>query len=127
MNSQEKRLVMYLRNTSCLYVSTARHVLDQMGISYQEIDIDRDKTARERVLNWTGFLSVPTLVIARPGETVPFEDPRPLPRGQSPRGVDRGSMLTEPSGPQLEQWLARHGLAAEDAIDAEMPLDRKAK
>ena len=65
--------------------------------------------AERRVLDWTGFKSVPTIIAARPGEDLPCEEPAPLPKGSSPRGIDRGSMITEASEEQLETWLRKHG------------------
>jgi len=106
----EKELVMYTRSTPCMFVNTARSVLETEGIPYREIQIDTDPTARERVLAWTGFLSVPTLIITAPDAWVPLEEPSPLPSGASPRGVDRGGMITEPSAAQLAAWLRKHGL-----------------
>jgi hypothetical protein len=75
--------------------------------------IDRDPDARQRVLDWTGFLSVPTLVVAEAGETLPYEEPAPLAKGSSPRGIDRGSMITEPGNEELAKWLLHHGFIAE--------------
>lgn len=106
-------LVMYTRTTGCPFVSVARRVLAEYAVPYREIYIDKDPDARQRVLDWTGFLSVPTLVIAASGEVLPIEDPAPLPAGTSPRGVDRGVMLTEPAQHELTAWLHRHGLIAE--------------
>lgn len=105
-----KELVMYSRTTPCPFVSLARRVLDREGIAYRELHIDQNKLYEQRVVEWTGFLSVPTLVLANPGEDLPFQEPGPLEKGASPRGIDRGSMLTEPSEDQLLAWLAQHGL-----------------
>jgi glutaredoxin len=103
-----KALVMYSRTSSCPFVSVAKRVLDGGGIAYQEIYIDRDPEARQRVLDWTGFLSVPTIIVSEDG-ILPIEEPEPLPKGSSPRGIDRGAMITEPSIIQLKDWLTRHG------------------
>jgi len=111
-----RELVMYTRNRGCPYVSIARMVLARHAIPCREIDIDADPAAREWLLQTVGFLSVPTLVIAAPGQMTPATPPLPLPPGHSPRGVDRGSILTEPSAEQLTAWLARHGLLAVDAV-----------
>jgi electron transfer flavoprotein beta subunit len=54
--------------------------------------------ARENVLEWTGFLSVPTLVVTLNGKDYPYLKPKPLEQGKSPRGVNRGSIITEPTG-----------------------------
>lgn len=106
-----KQLVMYTRSAFvCPYVRIAERVFQTHDIDYVEVDIDQDDTAKQRVLDWTGFLSVPTLVIAHEGSILPNEAPEALSDDASPRGIDRGSMLTEPSGQQLEIWLEKHGI-----------------
>ena len=107
-----RELVMYTRTLGCPFVTIARRVLAEHEVPYRELFIDRDEAARERVRAWTGFLSVPTLVIAEPGDTLPYAEPEPLSAGVSPRGVNRGSMLTEPNADQLLAWLAQHDLIA---------------
>jgi glutaredoxin len=104
----DTELIMYSRTTACPFVTLARRVLEQYGIVYREILIDRDSQARQRVLTWTGFLAVPTLVAARPGEILPYDEPAPLPTGASPRGINRGAMITEPNIDQLTGWLQQH-------------------
>jgi hypothetical protein len=84
-------------------------VLESEGVPYREIHIDQDEGALRRVLDWTGFRSVPTLVAANSGEVLPFEPPKPLRKGKSPRGIDRGSIITEPDDRQLKKWLKKHG------------------
>lgn len=110
MSQPIRELVMYSRTSPCPFVSLAKRVLDSRGVPYREMYIDRDKTNEERVINWTGFMSVPTLIIANPGEDLPYEEPGFLQKGATPRGVNRGSMLTEPSEDQLIAWLQQHGL-----------------
>jgi glutaredoxin len=105
-------LVMYARSKPCPFVTSARRTLARLNVPYRELLIDCDEEARQRVLAWTGFESVPTLVLAQAGQVVPYEDVPPLPNGQSPRGVMRGAMLTEPSDSQLEAWLRAYGLLA---------------
>ena len=112
-----KELVMYSRTTSCPFVTLAKRVLDDYHVPYRELYIDRDAQVRQRVLNWTGFLSVPTLVVALPGEDEPYEPQAPLEAGRSPRGIDRGTMITEPSIDELAHWLQRHGFIDEIAAD----------
>ena len=109
----EKRLVMYSRTHECGYIQSAKRVLKTYQIDYDEIFIDRDEEARHRVIEWTGFESVPTLVIVVPGQMTPQVEPAPLEKGQSPRGVDRGSMLTEPNKHELKQWLADQQIIVE--------------
>lgn len=111
-----KELIMYSRTSGCPYVTISKKVLDEYNIPYREIYIDRDGAARERLLDWVGFLSVPTLVVANAGELIPYEEPEPLERGLSPRGIDRGSMLTEPNASQLKQWLAQHEFIAVEGV-----------
>lgn len=107
----DNRLVMYTRSAFiCPYVKIAERVFKKHDVEYVEVDIDQDDAARQRVLDWTGFLSVPTLVIAENDAVMPLDDPTPLAEGDSPRGVDRGYMLTEPNGKQLERWLEKHGI-----------------
>ncbi len=101
-------IVMYTRTTPCPYIRTAKRVLDRANIPYREIFIDQDPAAKQRVIDWTGFQSVPTLIVARPGEDLPHEAPAPL-DDSSPKGIDRGSMITEAGEMQLEDWLKKHG------------------
>lgn len=112
----DRELVMYVRTFSCGYVTLARQELDRVGIPYREINVDQDPAARERLLAWTGYLSVPTLIIAAPGSDVPHTEPAPLELGSSPRGIDRGPMLTEPGRQQLRDWLRQSGFVADDAL-----------
>lgn len=102
-------LVMYSRFSPCPYVRRAKRVLEQENIPYREILIDQDPAAKQRVIDWTGFQSVPTIIIAQPGDDLPYEAPATLEAGASPRNVDRGSMITEPGEIQLEAWLRKHG------------------
>jgi glutaredoxin len=109
-NPVELELVMYGRTLPCPFISTAKRVLDREGIPYRELHIDKNKVHEDRVLEWTGFLSVPTLIVARPGEELPIEPPAFLAKGASPRGINRGSMITEANEEELLKWLAQHGL-----------------
>lgn len=108
----DKELVMYNRTWGCPFATIATIVLKKYNIPYREIYIDRDEEARERVLRWTGFSSVPTLVVAEPNSDLPYNDPAPLAKGHSPQGVNRGSMITEPYESQLVQWLQENGFIA---------------
>jgi glutaredoxin len=112
-----KEIVMYSRTSPCPFVTTAKRVLNDHALDYRELYIDKDDAARQRVLEWTGFLSVPTIIVAEAGELVPSEAPSPLARGASPRGVDRGIMITEPSFDELNQWLYKHGFITADALN----------
>lgn len=104
----DKELVMYSRTFGCLYISTAKKTLSEYDVSFREIFIDKDDKARQYVLNWTGFLSVPTLIVANTGDNLPYQAPVPLEKGQSPRGINRGTIITEASRDELIAWLAQH-------------------
>jgi glutaredoxin len=106
------KLVIYSRSTPCAFVQSAKRVLDEQRIDYSEIYIDVDIDARQHVLDWTGFASVPTIVLSTEAN-LPIEAPVPLEKGASPRGIDRGSMITEPTRDELLQWLQKHSLLAE--------------
>jgi glutaredoxin len=108
MVHMDREIVMYSRTFGCPYVRTAERVFAQRQIAYRTIHIDRDAAAKKRVVDWTGFESVPTIVVANLGEDLPFEEPDFLAQGRSPRGVNRGSMITEPSEEQLVAWLREH-------------------
>jgi glutaredoxin len=112
-----RQVVMYSRTSPCPFVSAAKKVFAEHGLHVREIHIDEDDAARARVLEWTGFLSVPTLVIADEGEITPYEAPDYLPKGDSPRGIDRGAMITEPSRDELLSWLRKHGVLTTAAVD----------
>lgn len=107
--NQPIELVMYGRSTGCAFQSIAERVLANHQVPYRTIMADTDPDLMQRVVDWTGFQSVPTFVIARPGEDLPIEEPAPL-TVSSPRGVDRGTMLTEPSRSELIDWLRKHRL-----------------
>lgn len=110
MMTKNTELVMYSRTSPCPFVSVARRVLENYAVPYRELRIDQDKIYERRVLEWTGFLSVPTLIITRLGEELPVAPPALLAPQASPRGIDRGMMITEPSEEQLVNWLRKHGL-----------------
>jgi glutaredoxin len=105
-------IVMYARQGYCPHVALARDLLTRYQIPYRELDIKQNPTWAERVQAWTGYLSVPTLIIAETGQDTPRHEPSTLPAGQAVRGLDRGDMLTEPNNRQLEDWLHKHGFLA---------------
>lgn len=113
-----RELVMYSRTTGCPFITIAKHVLDGADIPYRELMIDQDSRYEARVLHWTGFLSVPTLIMVEEGSDMPYEEPAFLERGATPRGVDRGSMLTEGNEEQLSAWLEKHGFSVPDDYKA---------
>jgi glutaredoxin len=108
-------LIMYTRTLGCPFVTVAKKVLHDYGVPYREIFIDKDADAKARVMAWTGFASVPTLVVANSGDVLPNAPFDPLPSGRSPRGIDRGAIITEPNLEELPRWLLKHGFI--DAIE----------
>ncbi len=107
--SEDKELVVYTRSTYCPYQAKADRVFDKYKVPHRTILIDQDRQAEQRVIAWTGFKSIPTILVARRGEDVPYEEPTPLAKDASPRGIDRGSMITEATEEQLTAWLQKHG------------------
>lgn len=104
----KKELVMYTRRAPCPFVTLAERVLKEHNVPYREIFIDSDPLANQRVQVWTGFQSVPTLIVAEAGQDVPYAEPESLESGASPRNINRGTMITEPSASRLEDWLRQH-------------------
>ncbi|MCC7206699.1 MAG: glutaredoxin family protein [Anaerolineae bacterium] len=111
-NPIAKTLIMYSRTYGCPFITTAKRVLEREQVPYRELMIDRNPAYEKRVVEWTGFRSVPTLIVANEGEDMPYEPPAPLEKGASPRGINRGSMLTEASEAELMAWLRQHGFIA---------------
>jgi glutaredoxin len=108
----DKEIVMYVRTAYCPRVALARDVLQRYNISYRELNIDDDPLLAATVKGWTHNYSVPTLIIAKPGENIPYETFLPRPTDYSIKGYDRGPMITEPNNHQLEDWLHKHGFLA---------------
>ena len=104
------RLVVYGRSGYCPDMLRWERWVRQHPLACVVFDIDFDDAARDRVRAWTGHDSVPTLVIAADDGFDPIEAPAPL-TGRGPRGVDRGTMLTEPGTGEVEAFLRRHGIA----------------
>jgi glutaredoxin len=106
-----ERLVVYF-SPWCSNCLDTQDALREWQVSYTGIDVKKDKAAAGRVRAWTGFESVPTLIIADEDSVEPGQPPAPLAAGASPRGIDRGSMLTEPNRSELRAWLIKHGRLA---------------
>lgn len=107
-----KRVVVYM-SPWCYNSQDTQRALDEWGVSAQFINIKEDRAAAARIKGWVGFESVPTVIIADGDSVEPFEPPAPLAKGASPRGIDRGSLITEPNRNQLRAWLVGHGILAE--------------
>lgn len=65
----QPQIVMYAR-PGCPDVARASHWMRQKGLTWEEIDIEQDAQAREKVKAWTGREATPTLWI---GETMLVE------------------------------------------------------
>lgn len=105
-------LIMYGRRFGCLDQIRAAGWLDEHGVSYRCVDIGADEEAAFRLEQWVGYQSVPTFVIANSDAVLPVEPPDDL-DGRRPRGVNRGTMITEPSLDQLADFLLQHDLLEE--------------
>lgn len=112
----DTELIFYNRIAGCPYSTVAKMLLERKNIPFHEIFIDMDRRAGQRVEKWTGYRVVPTLVIAEKGKVTPVEVPESLPEGKSPRGIDRGYMISEPTERQLKKFLTRHNLLAKKGL-----------
>jgi glutaredoxin len=104
-----KRVVAYV-SPWCGQSQDTRRALEEWGVPCEFVDIKADRAAATRLKEWVGFESVPTLVIAEGDSLAPYEPPKPLMPGSGPRGIDRGSVITEASRAELRVWLVKHGL-----------------
>jgi glutaredoxin len=104
-----REVVVYM-SPWCSSSKDAERALTEWNVPATFVNIKEDHAAAARVRAWTGFESVPTILIAEEGRIEPFEPPAALPAGKSPRGFDRGSLITEPNRAQFREWLARHGI-----------------
>ncbi len=120
-----KCLVMYVDKSGCPYTRLAREVLEDYEIPVTEVMITGNKENKALVKEWTGFHSVPTLIVAEEDSLLPYEPPAFLAKGDSPRGLDRGSMLTEPQFEQLARWLVKHGFTDERIFEELEELDEE--
>jgi len=105
----DKEIIMFVRSSFCGGVALARDLLTRYELPYREVEIDKNLEMAARLKEWTGHLSVPTLIVANPGEDVPYTEFLPLPADRSLKGFDRGPMITEPTNRELENWLHKHG------------------
>jgi glutaredoxin len=104
-----KRVVVYV-SPWCGQSQDTRRALGEWDVPGEFVDVKADPAAAARLRKWVGFESVPTVVIAEGESPEPFEPPKPLMPGSGPRGVDRGSIITEASRDQLRAFLVKHGL-----------------
>ncbi len=69
----QPKIVMYTR-PGCPDVARASYYLRQRGLTWEEIDIEADAGAKQKVVEWTGREVTPTLwigdtLLIEPGET----------------------------------------------------------
>lgn len=107
-----KRIVVYM-SPWCSSSADTQRALKEWGLSATFVNIKEDRAAAGRLRELVGFESVPTVVIAEEDSCEPCEPPAVLAKGSSPRGVDRGSLITEATRVQLRSWLVKQGLLAE--------------
>lgn len=103
-----KQLVVYV-SPWCYSSQDTQRALNEWGVPARFINIKEDRAAAARLKSWVGFESVPTVVLVEGESVEPCEPPAPLAAGASPRGIDRGSMITEANRTQLRNWLVKHG------------------
>lgn len=109
-----KELVVYTRTTPCRDVTRTRQDLTLKGLAFREIDIEADAAAAKRLEEWTGYQSVPTVIVAEAGSDEPVHPPAALTPNQSPRNADRGSMISEPNTQNLMVFLEHNGFVKVD-------------
>ena len=107
-----KELVVYM-SPWCSGSADTKRALTEWGVAATFINIKEDRAAATRLREMVGFESVPTVVIADSGCVEPCEPPAALAKGTSPRGVDRGSLITEATRMQLRSWLVKQGFLSE--------------
>jgi mycoredoxin len=107
-----KEVVVYM-SPWCSSSADTQRALAEWGVPAKFVNIKEDRAAASRLREMVGFESVPTVVLAETGCVEPCEPPAPLPRGSSPRGVDRGSLITEATRIQLRGWLIKQGFLKE--------------
>ena len=100
---------MYTRERTCGDQQLVRICLQEYGVRAFEINISREPDAAQTMLELTGCLSVPTLVVVDENDN-PIEPPHPVDPDLSVRNVDRGSLISEPSRDGLRKFLVKHGL-----------------
>jgi glutaredoxin len=104
-----KQVTVYI-SPWCSTSQDTQRALKEWQVPATFVNIKEDREAAGRVKQWVGFESVPTVVITNGDSAEPIAPPAPLAPGTSPRGVDRGSILTEANRVQLRAWLVKHEL-----------------
>ena len=107
-----RQVVVYM-SPWCSSSADTQRALNEWGVPAKFVNIKEDRAAATRLRGWVGFESVPTVVLAEEDAVEPYSAPAPLPSGSSPRGIDRGSLITEATRVQLRAWLVRQGILTE--------------
>jgi glutaredoxin 3 len=85
---------------SCGYCQQAKSYLRELGVPFQEIDVSRDRAAADEMVNLTGQMGVPVIVID----------------GQTVVGFDRARIRELLSGVAAALEPLRFGLKIADAL-----------
>lgn len=107
-----REVVVYM-SPWCSSSADTQRALAEWGVPARFVNIKEDRAAAARLREMVGFESVPTVICADAGNVEPCEPPTALAKGGSPRGVDRGSVITEASRVQLRSWLVKQGFLTE--------------
>jgi hypothetical protein len=105
----QKEIIIYTQARYSPFTALARDLLTRYQIPYREIDITGQPTLADHLRPYVRDLDLPTLMVAEPGADSPITPPYPLETSQSPSGLDRGSLISQPNNQQLENWLHKHG------------------
>lgn len=106
------RLLMFTRERTCPDQELTRLCLREFDVEPVEVNISRDRDAARMLMEQVGALAVPTFIVADEyGE--PISPPLPVTAGQSVRGVDRGSIISEPSREGLHAFLVKHNFLSD--------------
>jgi glutaredoxin len=107
-----REVVVYM-SPWCSSSADTQRALAEWGVPAKFVNIKEDRAAATRLREMVGFESVPTVICAEAGSVEPCEPPVALAKGGSPRGLDRGSVITEASRVQLRSWLVKQGFLTE--------------
>lgn len=107
-----RQIIVYM-SPWCGNSADTQRALKEWGVPATFVNIKEDRAAAARLRSWVGYESVPTIILADEGCVEPCEKPAELATGKSPRGIDRGSMITEATRVQLRSWLVKNGILSE--------------
>ena len=104
------RLVVY-SSPWCINCLDTQEALKEWQVDYVNVDIKEDKGGRPSACE-RGRVSKACRLWSSPETTAwsPSRSRRRWCRAPAAGGVDRGTMLTEPTRKELHAWLVRHGI-----------------